>query len=66
MFLKAVINERALPFQPKAKSAALQADNALKPGITSQKSTNTDWLKHPWHVEGDAAPMTREEMYDRL
>jgi hypothetical protein len=38
----------------------------LKPGITPATSRDTSWLDHPWHVEGDASPMTREEMYDRL
>jgi DNA-damage-inducible protein J len=66
MFLKAVINEKALPFQPRAQSAIDQKENTLKPGITPQKSTNMDWLQHPWHVEGDATPMTRDEMYNRL
>jgi hypothetical protein len=63
MFLKEIINERKLPFQPKAKAVGMIP---LKPGITPATSRDTSWLDHPIHVEPGTKPLTREEMYDRL
>jgi addiction module RelB/DinJ family antitoxin len=70
MFLKEVINERALPFRPKAKSYAFtdnenRSSQPRKPGIHPATSDDLSWLDHPWKVK-DATPMTRDEMYDRV